>query len=1054
MPQPDDRARSDLSARLAAAVQAMRSAPRRTLLVAAAAIAVVAVVATSLVVTGDDDRAGPADRRAFHEAIADLAAAKALRYSTSSFGGQVQVDHRVTATGQSIASMPTLQGLGLDLSMDVLLVDNKLFLRLNGDPTSAIPGLDTSDPRVRDAIESARGTLFGGHWITNVSEYDGPIVRDSMVPVGLALKLSDLLERAPDDRLVEADPIDSTPTLRAETPGGDIYITAHEPHRVLRFVPAESRDRPPGSEPTVPSLPSMPPLPSVPSIPAPPPVPRDGDPPPSIPDLPSVPELPEGLELPDDEYGAPTSLPHHAASDSSDRPVAFAQGPTTTLGDEQEPMPVLGGAVDHIDLEVLDRDATAELFDDLIDATSELDGALDGVLRFAEDELRTSLAAGLASGQALEDCGPESCRIEADATLIHARGNPVPTELTLAMTVGGRPAGQCTATGKIDLDGTSPLGCTNDSPEWRAAYRAGEPIDAEVVELRAMVFAADDLERVLSELRAYAAESTADDEAAPPTSRPRMPRFRSNTAANSQDADKPVTAPTVEAVLDELGIAPERWQERVDSASSSPRAIRAVHVDDVAALEEVVKSLVHPEGGTRPLDHIDRDSARRVIERALAATDRAQIVHAIETFRAALEILRRSDIGPGRSDSLAEGAKIFLDVTADEVTSGPFRVDLRQLGLDASRGRMLTILWPNREGVWHAAAVWRDAAAARNAPVQTVEQMELLGNFVAAGGQAVAWFRTENGIDDALEPIAEPDPIGTPEETTTPTTPPVQPSELAERAVPPPPTVLVSEVVPPAYVDQFSTQGYETYAGVFVNGKLVGEIRSSSSDTGDAQEPTDHAEQHLFDEGYVDAALTMARALAEQGQQVTVTVAINRTPCGGKTCSVTLEYVARQVQKMPNVRFDVAALGFYGAQGDTTKATPVDWIRRTHDLGGHVRTIVPKEGMKAGGKQLNRLVVADRARMAKGHSANSLAANNKVNVTVGAKDLAPEQSRTLQHAYDDAKRAGRTTPPSARSSVDGMRSHLRQELKRVPGGVPLDPKTCTCPPCVETKMPM
>lgn len=218
MPQPDDRARSDLSARLAAAVQAMRSAPRRTLLVAAAAIAVVAVVATSLVVTGDDDRAGPADRRAFHEAIADLAAAKALRYSTSSFGGQVQVDHRVTATGQSIASMPTLQGLGLDLSMDVLLVDNKLFLRLNGDPTSAIPGLDTSDPRVRDAIESARGTLFGGHWITNVSEYDGPIVRDSMVPVGLALKLSDLLERTPDDRLVEADPIDSTPTLRAETP--------------------------------------------------------------------------------------------------------------------------------------------------------------------------------------------------------------------------------------------------------------------------------------------------------------------------------------------------------------------------------------------------------------------------------------------------------------------------------------------------------------------------------------------------------------------------------------------------------------------------------------------------------------------------------------------------------------------------------------------------------------------------------------------------------------------------------------------------------------------
>jgi ADP-ribosyltransferase exoenzyme len=662
--------------------------------VVAASLVVVLVAGAAWVLRRDSGVGSP--RTAFETALTDLAAAPALRYTTSGFGGEVVVPYEVTATGEARAHVDDVAALPGDISSELLFVDNQLFVRMTGSLDLGDLGLDTSNPVVEEALENAQnqeGSLGSGDWVTSVSEYDGPILRDTMSPVGLAIKLTDLLVQTPDDQLREAnEPVDGTPALVAETSGGEIYISSTPPHRVLRFVPA----RPPGAEndppPALPTLPSIPDMPDLPQRPG-------------MPTLPSIPDLPEIPGMPDAPGGS--GLPV-APPQAEPEPAPGDQPPTAAEATDAA-VPMLEQAVDHIDLEVLDGDEVQQVYDAIADSTAELDGAVDGILQFAEGEMAESLQAALRSGDALGDCGAGSCEVEADATLVHGRGNEVPTRLTFAMTVDGQPAGECTARGVIPVSGTGPLGCTNDSEEWTATYRSGADVAVEVVEIEAMALTPEDVETVTADIEAHAdaAAAMAGGSAGAEgfqfagASGPRIQGFAGAADVGRTGADPAGGAasripgedgagdPLVQ-VLRELDIRPSRWGEfagRIgdDAGRRLPTSERITAVD-VEVLRQVLLEGAQPwRGDGALLDRIDPQSAKRVVERALRAQTRSELQHAIDTLRTAFRIIRTSALAPGRQDSLASGARILLDVGEPTARSGDHFVNLLDFTLAGSQ---------------------------------------------------------------------------------------------------------------------------------------------------------------------------------------------------------------------------------------------------------------------------------------------------------------------------------------------------------------------------------
>ena len=865
---------------------------------------VVVLVAVAAWVVLRRDGGGGSDREAFDEALAGLASAPGLTYRSSGFGGRAQVTYQITAAGQALSEAPPVAGLGADVSMKQMLLDNKLFLRFEGDPLAGldIPGLDEEGPLQDYVDDMMEEGLFGDHWSTSVSEYDGPIVRMGMSPVGLGIRLSSMLAATPDDDLGPGPEVNGTATLLADTPGGDLYVSRRSPHRVVRFVPQP----PPGSrvEPP-PELPELPDI-SIPDISLPPDL--------SLPELPELPELPD-LSVPElQQQPEPTT--------TTTAPATAAEAPA---------LPSVGNAVDHIDLDPMGGEEVADLYDRLRAEAETLGGAVDSILVFAEGEIGDSLAADIAAGRAFDDCGPDACHVEADASIVHCRGSEVPTELTFAMTVDGRPAGECRAVGRIPASGTGRLGCTNDSAEWAAAHGAGGVVDATVADVQAMVFTADDVEQLLADLDRHA------EEAAGMPSVPDGPLFGFHQGAEiaaGPDAAAAVAAPDqakdpeLRAVLQELGIGASKWQTLVTRAGRPPRKhqpqAEVITKADAQALRALLLELVREETGQRPLDRIDPASATRVVTRALAARDRTPFLHALETLRAAYEIVRRSDQAPARVDSLADGARIFLDLGGGTIEDGGQSLDLGPLQLDPERGtrrvdqdrayrngrwdptlqpRRLDVTYRSHSGDWRAVGVWPDPGTARRE--SSVERVEVLGNFRALlGGEATMWVPEDNGFYHLVEPLAGDD---LPAAGVDPVTPPL------------PPTVPLTDVVPADEAEPFTHQTNATFAAAYVNGQLEGEVHESDG-------PQNHAEVGLDGSGDIDRAIDRAVAEATPGQAPIVDVLINRTPCSAGTCH-TRTTAAAERAAAEGVVLRYVVTGTYEGNDWPNGATTSGWVK-------------------------------------------------------------------------------------------------------------------------------
>jgi hypothetical protein len=926
---------------------------------------------------------------------------------------------------------------------------------------------------VQDIIEDMEemGGMFAGGWSTSLSEYDGPIIRTGMSPVGVAMKLADLVAETPDDDLGDGGRVNGVPALLADTPGGDVYVSRSSPHRVLRWVP----QLPPGTrEPPPATLPSIPDLSDL----------SDLDSPEGLEDLDLPYDIGGDATGGTDGSGTPTAEDLQEQVDGMApaglrQPVAARRGPTqeddgepgstaTTAPAELPAMPSFETAVEHIDLEVIPREEVGALYDEIRRDVEELDEAVDAVLVFAEDEMTEWLEEEIAAGEAFAECLPESCHIEADATIVHGRGSEVPTELTFAFTVGGRPAGECTARGVIPASGTGPLGCTNDSPEWVEANRADGEVSATVAEVRAMAITPEAVDTMLADLDRHAAEAARARPGAPgagglveellsmgadpgaglaadpaadldDVELAAAPGEWAGTAGTAQAAggDEALTA-----VLDEIGVDPSAWTELLARAArgakaklpavegAEERADRPVTTADVEILRPVLVELAREEAGSRPLDRIDPESARRVVARALAARTRGELVHAVETLLGAYDVIRRSEQAPGRADSLPDGERAYLDVGGGTLGSGESALDLTSLGLSPDVGRTLDIVHRTTDGRWLALGVWHDPAAARARA--SAERVQLLGQFEALGDHtgATMWLRSDRGLYEVLEPLEGDGEPAAGDEALTPMGPP---------------TVALEDVVPAEDLDKYARQGQSTYAGVYVGGERFGPIRASDG-------PDAHSEVRL-DNGQIDDAIDAAAAEVAAGRPATVDLVINRTPCSAGDCHALTQDAARRATER-GVTLRIIATGAYEGSSYPDGSTTIGWVRTVRDRGGEVLVGLTGEPLRRGGQQLLEAVRNEAASRVAGQSALRTANRLGVAAIVVANELDLRQARALQDAYDAQKRQspGGRIPRADRGLVNsftGAQNQLRPQLQRI--GVPLNPLPCTCPPCGPTQ---
>lgn len=531
------------------------------------ALVVLVTVAAGALWAWWPDAGTPPDTTAFEQALADLAIAPAVRFENT-LGGQATMDLEFTATGHAIGSL-SLAGI----EADMVAVDGRLFLR--------VPA----------------GT---GQW-ANLNEEIGAAMRDAMTPAALAVGLSTMLARARDEGMrIGTSSVEDTPALRAALPAGDLYVTTARPHRVLRFDPGGSGE---GGGP--------PPPPSLPSLPAPPPDDGDGE-------LPE-PEVPPGV----DDSGLPQPPP--------DLPPLPAVPTTTELRNfvgaaavQPPPEPGLGGTLSgivtsaRVDLESVPRDGVGRVYTDLQEAAGELAGAVnrDVVLE--------------PQPPFLGPCGPASCQASVDVRVDHANGREVPTGMTVDMTVGGQPAGQCTAQGDLPATGSGRLSCTNDGAEWVAANRGGgvTSATAEVVP-QAMTDA--DVDRVQG-LLGRQAENVGFD------------HIEDSTPTDVADT-------RVERVMEELGLDDptgrlrdlyQRVGRRADDQAADD-VLTEAHVQDA---QNVIAAL--------PLDALDRDSTARVVRHALEASGRRELYRRLNMLRSAGEA----------TEEIRAGTRVVLDVGA------------------------------------------------------------------------------------------------------------------------------------------------------------------------------------------------------------------------------------------------------------------------------------------------------------------------------------------------------------------------------------------------------
>ncbi|WP_198347263.1 nucleic acid/nucleotide deaminase domain-containing protein [Nocardia terrae] len=237
-----------------------------------------------------------------------------------------------------------------------------------------------------------------GKWLTGSDGLTAGIPTGSWSPITIGAALLDALERTADFPRYGAPTVQigSEQALEVATPIGTLAVSANEPYHVLRLTPAS---------PDLATTPTRTPAPT-----------------------------PTDTDEPD-----PTTT---QADPGGSQPAA----PTT----EQSPLSTDYGPIDFVPMSPADIDRT---FADLITQTQSLGDAVDLGINF-----NFSQTGNL-------DCNDSSCTVTANATTSTTakRGAKLSGNVTVSMTstvtVDDRPAGGCSQTGSLPVNGSGVLSC-------------------------------------------------------------------------------------------------------------------------------------------------------------------------------------------------------------------------------------------------------------------------------------------------------------------------------------------------------------------------------------------------------------------------------------------------------------------------------------------------------------------------------------------------------------------------------------------------------------------
>jgi hypothetical protein len=355
--------------------------------------------------------AGESDRTPFERAVANLAAAPAVRYGTSLLG--VRLDATVTSDGGVLGTF-TIAGQRFGL----LGIGGRNYLKA---PTGSLPGLPGS---------TASGVVKD-RWVTGGAGLFGTASQQLLSPPALARRLFNALDGTRDlPRATKPNgQVNGVSALKASTPAGDLYVAASPPYRVLRLVPPAP----------LAGLPSLPRLPSLPSLPS-------GR---GVPSLPGLPSLPGKLR------SAVTAV--LAAGDLH----LFWELPRAPT----PPAPA-GAAESQLDLTSLTPAEVDQAYSDLSSNTKQLSSAVDTSAQFAIQG-NAQLSCGPAGCSVTATVRNELTATGGSKVV----GAQVSAELSATVFINGEPAGGCVSPPTpVTANGTAELSCVD--PEAGAVFSA------------------------------------------------------------------------------------------------------------------------------------------------------------------------------------------------------------------------------------------------------------------------------------------------------------------------------------------------------------------------------------------------------------------------------------------------------------------------------------------------------------------------------------------------------------------------------------------------------
>ncbi|MFR9800169.1 polymorphic toxin-type HINT domain-containing protein [Streptomyces sp. MS06] len=381
------------------------------------AVLVAVALGCGLLTAGVTHR-GP-DRAPFLGALVALSTAPEVHYRTAS------LDAHVTQHGELTGSITRA---GQEYAL--LRVDDRLYVK---PPGSAL----------RAMLPPTRAADLADRWLTGriADGLAGPLAAQLVPPPVLADHLARALRTA---RLpaqgARTAVVDGVAVLTASTPIGELRVSRDAPYRVVRLDP--------------------------PSTGAPSDTPRT----PRTPSTPGVPGAPDDLAAPRTAAAEPASAVRPASAPAlrpASAPARWAQAhPVHPIGDGGG-----HGAVAYLPQEPGDVGAT---YDRLLDSVAQLSSADDTDVSF---DLH---------GDPDVHCSPVGCLVTETVTTDAGRGTAaalrgsVTVRLSAEVTLNGTPAGSCSASTTVPLNGSATLGCTDAEagPRYRS-LRAALSADAQ-----------------------------------------------------------------------------------------------------------------------------------------------------------------------------------------------------------------------------------------------------------------------------------------------------------------------------------------------------------------------------------------------------------------------------------------------------------------------------------------------------------------------------------------------------------------------------------------------